>query len=145
MQVMRAFVDQHRDQYGVEPICKVLRIAPSGYRRHAAQGRNLDLRYQRAKRDEILMTEIRRVWEANLKVYGADKVWHQLTREGIAVARCTVERLMRRMGIQGVRRGTTVDTDQAPRLPKSYTYQRKVDYYDLMLAIIYVCISICFI
>ena len=93
MQVMRAFVDQHRDQYGVEPICKVLRIAPSGYRRHAAQGRNLDLRCQRAKRDEILMTEIRRVWEANLKVYGADKVWHQLTREGIAVARCTVDQL----------------------------------------------------
>lgn len=113
MQVMRAFVDQHRDQYGVEPICKVLRIAPSGYRRHAAQERNLDLRCQRAKRDETLMTEIRRVWEANLKVYGADKVWHQLTREGIAVARCTVERLMRRMGIQGVRRGKTVRTTVA--------------------------------
>jgi transposase InsO family protein len=118
MQVMRAFVDQHRDNYGVEPICKVLRIAPSGYRRHAAQGRNLDLRCKRAKRDETLMTEIRRVWEANLKVYGADKVWHQLTREGIAVARCTVERLMRRMGIQGVRRGKGVRTTVAnPAIP----------------------------
>jgi transposase InsO family protein len=115
---MRAFVDQHRDRYGVEPICKVLRIAPSGYRRHAAQARDPDLHCVRAKRDETLMTEIRRVWEGNLKVYGADKVWHQLTREGIAVARCTVERLMQRMGIQGVRRGKRVRTTVAnPAIP----------------------------
>lgn len=118
MQIMRAFVDQHRDRYGVEPICKVLRIAPSGYRRHAARARDPDLHCARAKRDEALMTEIRRVWEGNLKVYGADKVWHQLTREGIAVARCTVERLMQRMGIQGVRRGKRVRTTVAdPAVP----------------------------
>ncbi len=113
MQIMKAFVDKHRDQHGVEPICKVLRIAPSGYRRHAAQGLNPDLRCARAKRDETLMTEIRRVWESNLKVYGADKVWHQMRREGIRVARCSVERLMRRMGIQGARRGKAVRTTVA--------------------------------
>ena len=99
---MRAFVDQHRDRYGVEPICKVLRIAPSGYRRHAARARDPDLHCARAKRDEALMTEIRRVWEGNLKVYGADKVWMQMNREGEVVARCTVERLFRR--IKGYRR-----------------------------------------
>jgi putative transposase len=113
MQMMKAFVDKHRNQYGVEPICKVLRIAPSGYRRHAAQRRNPALRCKRAKRDETLMPDIRRVWDANLKVYGADKVWHQMNREGIAVARCTVERLMRRMGIQGARRGKAVRTTMA--------------------------------
>ena len=113
MQIMKAFVDKHRDQHGVEPICKVLRIAPSGYRRHATQGLNPDLRCARAKRDETLMTEIRRVWESNLKVYGADKVWHQMRREGIRVARCSVERLMRRMGIQGAWRGKAVRTTVA--------------------------------
>lgn len=113
MQMMKAFVDKHRDTHGIEPICKVLRIAPSGYRRHAAQGRNPDLRCKRAKRDETLMPGIRRVWDANLQVYGADKVWHQLNREGITVARCTVERLMQGMGIQGVRRGKVVRTTVA--------------------------------
>jgi transposase InsO family protein len=107
---MRAFVDQHRDTHGVEPICKVLQIAPSGYRRHAAEKRNPALRCARAKRDETLKHDIRRVWEANLKVYGADKVWHQLKREGVAVARCTVERLMRKLDIQGARRGKAVRT-----------------------------------
>jgi hypothetical protein len=99
---LRAFIDLHRDAYGVEPICKVLQIAPSGYRRYAAQQRNTELRCVRAKRDDILMPEIQRVWQSNMRVYGADKVWHQLNREHDHVARCTVERLMRRMGLQGV-------------------------------------------
>lgn len=110
LQVIRAFVDKHRDTHGVEPICRVLQIAPSGYRRHAAQGRNPTLRCARAKRDETLVPDIQRVWETNLKVYGADKVWHQMNREGIRVVGCTVERLMRRLGIQGARLGKTVRT-----------------------------------
>ena len=104
--------------YGVEPICKVLQIAPSGYRRYVAQKKNPELLCARAKRDAVLMPEIKRVWEANLKVYGADKVWRQLHREKQAVARCTVERLMQRIGIQGARRGkkvrTTVPDTSAP-------------------------------
>ncbi|MQM39966.1 hypothetical protein KBTX_04006 [wastewater metagenome] len=87
-----------------------MRVAPSAYRRHAARQRNPDLRSSRAKRDEALEPEIRRVWEANLQVYGADKVWKQMNRESIPVARCTVERLMRRLGLQGARRGKTVRT-----------------------------------
>ncbi len=107
---MRAFVDQHRDAYGVEPICKELQIAPSGYRHHAAQHRNPVLRCARAKRDAVLLPQIQSVWQANMQVYGADKVWHQLNRQGVAVARCTVERLMRRLGLQGARRGKVVRT-----------------------------------
>lgn len=110
MQVMRAFVDRHRATYGVEPICATLQIAPSGYRRHAARQRNPALCSQRARRDDKLLSEIRRVWDTNLQVYGADKVWRQMNREGIEVARCTVERLMRRQGLQGVRRGKVVRT-----------------------------------
>lgn len=107
---MKAYIDQHRDRYGVEPICKVLQIAPSCYRRHAARQRNPALRSERARRDDVLVPEIQRVWDSNLQVYGADKVWRQMNREGIAVARCTVERLMRRQGLQGVRRGKRVRT-----------------------------------
>jgi putative transposase len=107
---MKDFVDQHRDTYGVEPICKVLQIAPSGYRRHAAHRRNPALRCARAQRDEVLVPHIERVWQANMQVYGADKVWHQMNREGTAVARCTVERLMKRLGLHGVRRGKVVRT-----------------------------------
>ena len=107
---MNTYIDQHRDTYGVEPICKVLQVAPSAYRRHAARRRSPELRSARTKRDEQLMPHIERVWQANLQVYGAVKVWKQMNRENIAVARCTVERLMRRMGLQGVRRGKTVRT-----------------------------------
>ena len=88
----------------------MLQIAPSGYRRHAAQQRNPARRCARARRDDELMPEIQRVWQANLQVYGADKVWRQLNREGIRVARCTVERLMRHLGIEGVRRGKVIKT-----------------------------------
>ncbi|OVZ66269.1 IS3 family transposase [Pigmentiphaga sp. NML030171] len=105
-----AYIDRHRDVYGVEPICKVLQVAPSAYRRHAARQLRPELRSARSRRDEGLMAEIRRVWQANMQVYGARKVWHQLQREGIAAARCTVERLMRRLGLQGVRRGKRVRT-----------------------------------
>lgn len=107
---MQAFVDQHRDAFGVEPICKMLQIAPSGYRRHAARQRNPALCCQRAHQDKTLTPHIQRVWDTNLQVYGADKVWRQLNREGLRVARCTVERLMKRMQIHGVRRGKTVRT-----------------------------------
>jgi putative transposase len=107
---MKEFVDQHRDTYGVEPICKVLQIAPSGYRRHAAHQRNPALRCARAQRDDGLMPQIEQVWQVNMQVYGADKVWQQLNREGVRVARCTVERLMKRLGLEGVRRGKVVRT-----------------------------------
>ena len=107
---MRAFVDTHRASFGVEPICSVLQIAPSGYRRHAAQQRNPSLRCARARRDESLIPQIERIWQVNLQVYGADKVWKQMNREGVEVARCTVERLMRRLGLRGVIRGKVVRT-----------------------------------
>ena len=115
---MRDFIDAHRATYGVEPICKVLRIAPPGYRRYAAQRRDPTLRPARARRDEELVPQIERVWRANMQVYGADKVWRQLAREGTAVARCTVERLMRRQGLRSVMRGkvmrTAISDDKAP-------------------------------
>jgi len=87
-----------------------LQIAPSGYRRHAALRREPHRRCARAKRDELLVPEIERVWRGNMQVYGADKVWRQLARDGMTVARCTVERLMRRHGLRGVRRGKVVRT-----------------------------------
>ena len=96
----------------------MLQVAPSGYWRHAAQVREPHRRCARAKRDALLLPEIERVWQGNLQVYGADKVWKQLGREGMTVARCTVERLMRRQGLRGVVRGkvvrTTVSDGKAP-------------------------------
>jgi putative transposase len=116
---MRSFVDQHRELHGVEPICRVLQIAPSGYRRHAARRLPTPaLCSPRAKRDAALVPHIERVWRANLQVYGAKKVWRQLHREDHAAARCTVERLMRRQGLHGVIRGkvvrTTISDPKAP-------------------------------
>ena len=107
---MRDFIDEHRATYGVEPICKVLQVAPSGYRRHVALRREPHRRCARAQRDETLLPQIERVWGANMQVYGADKVWRQLQREGTPVARCTVERLMQQQGLRGVRRGKVVRT-----------------------------------
>jgi putative transposase len=107
---VNAFIDEHRARLGVEPICSALQVAPSAYRRHAARQRDPALLSARAQRDAGLMPQVQRVFEANLQVYGADKVWRQLLREGVAVARCTVERLMRRLGLQGVRRGKGVRT-----------------------------------
>ncbi len=124
---MKAFIDDHRDTYGVEPICKVLPIAPSTYRLHAARRAVPSRRSARAQRDETLTREIRRVWEENFQVYGARKVWRQLQREGIDVARCTVERLMRQMGLQGVVRGRPVKTtfsDQNAPGPRDHVHRQ---------------------
>ncbi len=107
---MTAFIDDHRDAHGVEPICKVLPIAPSTYFDHLAKRADPEKRSIRARRDTTLRPKINRVFEQNLKVYGARKVWLQLNREGVEVARCTVERLMRSMGIQGVIRGKPIRT-----------------------------------
>lgn len=111
-------MDTYRDTFGVEPICEVLQMAPSGYRRHAARRRQPETRSARARHDEALLPQITRVWNENLQVYGADKVWRQLGREGVPVARCTVERLMRQQGLHGVMRGkvvrTTIRDDTAP-------------------------------
>jgi transposase InsO family protein len=107
---MIAFVDDHRDAYGVEPICRQLPIAPSTYYEHVARRRDPAKLPERAKRDADLRTMIRRVWQENLQVYGVRKVWRQLRREGIVVARCTVGRLMRAMGLCGVVRGKAVRT-----------------------------------
>jgi transposase InsO family protein len=107
---MIAFIDEHRDVYGVEPICRLLPIAPSTYHAHAARRADPDRRPVRARRDAGLMAEIRRVYEANFRVYGVRKVWRQLAREGILTARCTVARLMRAMGLQGVVRGKKLRT-----------------------------------
>ncbi|WP_429207345.1 IS3 family transposase [Massilia sp. UYP11] len=113
LQAVRAFIDQYRHAYGVEPICRVMQVAPSGYWRYAAQQRNPELRCARAQRDDVLIADIERVWQANLQVYGANKVWRQLRREGTDVARCTVERLMRMAGLSGVVRGKVVRTTVA--------------------------------
>lgn len=107
---MIAYIDDHKDRYGVEPICRLLPIAPSTYYEHKARQRDPDRRSDRAKRDDVLKPEIQRVWDENFRVYGARKVWLQLGREEIGVARCTVERLMKDQGIQGVRRGKKVIT-----------------------------------
>jgi transposase InsO family protein len=107
---MIAFIEDHRPVYGVEPICRVLPIAPSTYYEHAARRRNPARLPPRAQRDAVLRTEIRRVWEENFQVYGVRKVWRQLCREGIAVARCTTARLMRQMGLSGAVRGKAVKT-----------------------------------
>jgi putative transposase len=107
---MIAFIDAHRVIHGVEPICRVLPIAPSTYHAHAARRADPSKLPTRAQRDITLRTEIRRVYEENFRVYGVRKVWRQLLREGIAVARCTVARLMGTMGLQGVVRGKTVRT-----------------------------------
>ena len=115
---MIAFIDDHRGAYGVEPICKVLPIAPSTYRAHAARHADPAKQPSRAKLDLVLTADIQRVFDANFGVYGARKVWRQLGREGQDVARCTVARLMRRMGLQGAVRGrevrTTVSNPAAP-------------------------------
>jgi transposase InsO family protein len=114
------FIETHRDEYGVEPICAVLPIAPATYYKECTRRRQPERRSRRHKRDEQLMREIRRVYDENLMVYGAEKVWRQLLREGFDVARCTVERLMRQMSLKGAVRGrafkvTTVVDNSAER------------------------------
>jgi hypothetical protein len=116
---MVSFIDAHRDVYGVEPICAQLPIAPSQYYEHKAREVDPQQRPPRLRRDEALLPQIRRVHEENFGVYGARKVWRQLDREQIVVARCTVERLMRSLGLRGVVRGrkcrTTIADDSAER------------------------------
>jgi transposase InsO family protein len=107
---MIAFIDDHREAYGVEPICKLLPIAPSTYHAHAALRADPSKASAHAQRDQVLSEQIRWVHEANFGVYGVPKVWRQLRREGLALARCTVARLMRQMGLRGVSRGKEIRT-----------------------------------
>jgi transposase InsO family protein len=107
---MVSFIDEHRVDYGVEPICDVLPIAPSTYYEHRARQRDPGRLPARTQRDAVLRDEIRRVRRENFDVYGAKKTWKELKRQGIEVARCTVERLMREMGLRGAVRGRTIKT-----------------------------------
>ena len=107
---MRAFIDAQRGHFGVELICRALQVAPSGYWRHAARQRDPSLLPARVVRDAVMTDQVQRVYQANMQVYGVRKVWRQLRREGVAVARCTVERLMRLKGLRGARRGKVVRT-----------------------------------
>jgi putative transposase len=110
MEAMTSFVDAYRDDHGVEPICRVLEIAPSTYHEHARRRVRPETAPARVRRDAVLKQEIRRVFDENFQVYGARKVWRQLNREGRDVARCTVERLMQDIGLEGVIRGKSVRT-----------------------------------
>ena len=118
---MVTFIDQHRDTYGVEPICAVLPIAPSTYFLHKAQEAEPTTRSKRRQRDDKLRAAIQRVWDQNEQVYGPKKVWKELRRQGVRVARCTVARLMGAMGLRGVSRGRawviTTRADQAAGRP----------------------------
>ncbi|MGB5077515.1 MAG: IS3 family transposase [Sphingorhabdus sp.] len=115
VQAMITFIDDNRGIYGVEPICKVLPIAPSTYHKHVAQQRDPGRLSARARRDKDLKPEVARVFAENFAVYGVRKVWRQMTREGFSVARCTVERLMRDMGLAGVIRGKPVRTTHSDK------------------------------
>jgi putative transposase len=119
---MVEFVEKNRKEHGVEPICEALPIAPATYYEHRARRSDPTKRSERSKRDGELMPKIQRVWTENFAVYGAEKVWRQLRREEVAVARCTVERLMRAQGLHGAVRGrafkvTTVADSSAFRPP----------------------------
>jgi transposase InsO family protein len=124
---MIAFIDDHRDIYGVEPICRVLPIAPSTYFEHVAQRQDPMRLSARAQRDQVLKPEVACVFAENFAVYGVRKVWRQMMREGFPVARCTIERLMRDMGLQGVIRGKPVRTtmsDKAAPCPLDHVNRR---------------------
>ena len=114
---MIGFIDDNRAAYGVEPICRVLPIAPSTYYARVAQRIDPAKALARARRDVGLRAEIRRAFEANFGVYGVRKLWRQLSREGVSVARCTVARLMRQMGLRGVVRGKETRTTIAGKAP----------------------------
>ena len=126
---MLAFIDAHRDQYGVESICKLLPIAPSTYYEHKARQIDPTRLPRRLQRDVELRGSIRRVWEENFRVYGARKVWKQLNREHVRVARCTVERLMHQESLRGVMRGRRTRTtipDEALEKPLDRVQRRFV-------------------
>ena len=114
---MVRLIDEHRDQYGVEPMCAVLPMAASTYFRHKTLAAHPERRSARAQRDEARQAAIQRVWDANYQVYGPRKVWRQLKREGIRVARCTVARLMRALGLRGAVRGRAWITTTTPKAP----------------------------
>lgn len=122
---MTAFITEHKDEFGVEPMCEVLPIAPSTY--YAALSRPPSAR---ARSDEDLEKDIQRIFDENYGVYGVRKVWKQLTREGKDVARCTVARLMRKMGLRGVIRGKTWKTTK----PDSFS-PRPADLVDRQFAV----------
>src|SRR5271166_5065987 len=103
-------MEVHMNEFGVEPMCRVLHIAPSTWHEHARRKADPDRLPERAKRDAELSVHIRRIFAENFSVYGVRKVWRQLTREGVVVARCTVARLMKAMGLQGVVRGKRIKT-----------------------------------
>ena len=107
---MTAFIEEHRGTYGVEPMCKMLQIAPSTYDDRPAIAHDPDRASARAKSDAALSVKIDAAWQDNRKLYGARKIWHVLRREGEDVVRCKVERLMRSLGIRGVVRGKKVIT-----------------------------------
>lgn len=124
---MVRFIDAHRTTYGVEPICAVLPIAPSTYYEHKARQADPARRSARAQRDARLGPQIDRVWRTNRRLYGAKKVWKQLSREAVPVARCTVERLMRQQGLRGVVRGRRVRTtvpDPVAERPRDLVQRR---------------------
>jgi putative transposase len=131
-QMVMAFTDAHHGDMGTLPICRELAIAPSSYHEHAVRLADPDKRSTRARRDDEIKAQIRRVHTASFGLYGTRKVWHQLRREEIKVAKCTVERLMRAMGLAGVRRGrktiTTVSNPKAPcpldRVNRAFQVQR---------------------
>ena len=112
---MIGFIDDYRAAYGVEPICRVLPIAPSTYHAHAAKRADPAKRSARERRDTALKADIRRIWDTNFQVYGVRKVWRQLRRETIAAPRCQVARLMRRMGLTGAVRGRTMKTTHSDK------------------------------
>src|SRR5689334_17977005 len=126
---MVACVDAQRDTYGVESICQHLPIAPATYWRHKAQQADPTRRSARAQRDDVLKREITRVWDEHEQVYGAEKVWRQLSREQILAARCTVERLMKALKLRGAVRGgrfvVTTRPDDAVRVPDLVSRQFK--------------------
>ena len=113
-----SFIDSHREELGIEPICRELAIAPSSYDEHATRLAEPGKRSARARRDDKIKEQIKRVHDDSSGLYGTRKVWRQMRREGIEVAKCTVERLMRTMGLAGVRRGkTTITTVSNPKAP----------------------------
>ncbi len=130
---MVSFIEEQREEHGVEPICKQLPIAPSTYYEQKAREADPSRLPKRAVRDAELCEEVERVWKEHFGVYGVRKVWRQLSREGVDVARCTVERLMRQMRLQGAVRGRkykkTTIADEAIERPadlvqRDFTAQR---------------------
>ena len=132
---MIAFIADHRGEYGVEPICRVLKIAPSTFHAHAARRARPETAPPRIQRDEALKPHVLRVFSENFEVYGVRKVWRQLKREGFDVARCTVARLMKAMGLKGVILGkphrTTFSDKAAPcpldRVNRQFHGNRPID------------------